>query len=80
MTTQSLEAEAKALNDKIEAARAKPEIFAEFRKANARKFRGFEAPEGCIKAIEAAVALPFEEVGRFMQGGNSAGDPLGLGG
>ena len=33
------------LNDKIEAARGKPEIFAEFRKANASKFRGFEAPE-----------------------------------
>ena len=33
------------LNDKIEAARGKPEIFDEFRKANARKFRGFEAPE-----------------------------------
>jgi 3-hydroxyacyl-CoA dehydrogenase len=49
------------MNDKIEAARGKPEIFAEFRKANARRFRGFEAPEACIKAIEAAVALTFEE-------------------
>ena len=33
------------LNDKVEAARGKPEIFADFRKANARKFRGFLAPE-----------------------------------
>jgi 3-hydroxyacyl-CoA dehydrogenase len=49
------------MNDKIEAARGKPEIFAEFRKANARRFRGFEAPEACIKAIEAAVTLTFEE-------------------
>jgi 3-hydroxyacyl-CoA dehydrogenase len=49
------------MNDKIEAARGKPEIFAEFRKANGRKFRGFEAPEACIAAIEAAVTLPFED-------------------
>src|SRR4029079_3250058 len=28
-------------NEKLEAARGKPEIFAEFRKANAKKFRGF---------------------------------------
>ena len=50
-----------AMDDKIAAARGKPEIFADFRKANARKFRGFEAPEACIKAIEAAVNLPFAQ-------------------
>jgi 3-hydroxyacyl-CoA dehydrogenase len=49
------------LNDKVEAARGKPEIFADFRKANAKKFRGFMAPENNIKCIEAAVNLPFEE-------------------
>ena len=49
------------LSDKMEAARAAPEVFAEFRKANSRKFRGFEAPEGCIRAIEAAVTLPFDQ-------------------
>src|SRR5262245_3892990 len=49
------------LNDKVVAARGKPEIFAEFRKANARKFRGFLAPEYNIRCIEAAVNLPFEE-------------------
>jgi 3-hydroxyacyl-CoA dehydrogenase len=38
-----------------------PELFAEFRKANARKFRGFEAPEANIKCIEAAATLPFDE-------------------
>ncbi|MFC3713810.1 3-hydroxyacyl-CoA dehydrogenase NAD-binding domain-containing protein [Sphingoaurantiacus capsulatus] len=38
-----------------------PELFAEFRKANARKFRGFEAPEANIKCIEAASGLPFDE-------------------
>ena len=49
------------LNDKVEAARGKPEIFADFRKANARKFRGFLAPEYNIQCIEAAVNLPFDE-------------------
>lgn len=49
------------MNEKVEAARGKPELFAEFRKANARKFRGFLAPEFNIRCIEAAVNLPFEE-------------------
>ena len=49
------------LDDKIAPARGKPEIFAEFRKSVARQTRGFRAPENCIKAVEAAVNLPFEE-------------------
>ncbi|HEY0940644.1 MAG TPA: 3-hydroxyacyl-CoA dehydrogenase NAD-binding domain-containing protein [Steroidobacter sp.] len=49
------------MNEKVEAARGKPEIFADFRKANARKFRGFLAPEYNIRCIEAAVNQPFEE-------------------
>jgi 3-hydroxyacyl-CoA dehydrogenase len=49
------------LTDKIGAARGKPEIFAEFRKSVARQTRGFRAPESCIKAVEAAVLLPFDE-------------------
>ena len=48
-------------NTKVEAARGKPEIFEAFRKANARKFRGFLAPEYNIRCIEAAVNLPFDE-------------------
>ncbi|MFM8375675.1 MAG: 3-hydroxyacyl-CoA dehydrogenase NAD-binding domain-containing protein [Phenylobacterium sp.] len=48
-------------NSKVEAARGKPEIFEAFRKANARKFRGFLAPEYNIRCIEAAVNLPFDE-------------------
>ncbi len=48
-------------NAKVEAARGKPEIFEAFRKANARKFRGFLAPEFNIRCIEAAVNLPFDE-------------------
>ncbi|WP_324808943.1 3-hydroxyacyl-CoA dehydrogenase NAD-binding domain-containing protein [Sphingomonas sp. LY29] len=38
-----------------------PSVFADFRKVNARKFRGFEAPEANIKAVEAAVAKPYAE-------------------
>ena len=48
-------------DDKLQEARANPAIFDEFRKANARKFRGFEAPEANIKAVEAAVAKPYAE-------------------
>jgi len=49
------------LNDKVVADRGHPEIFANFRKANARKFRGFLAPEYNIQCIEAAVNLPFDD-------------------
>jgi 3-hydroxyacyl-CoA dehydrogenase len=49
------------LNDKVAAAKGKPEIFANFRKSVARQTRGFRAPENCIKAVEAAVNLPFDE-------------------
>ena len=48
-------------DDKLVADRARPELFAEFRHANARKFRGFLAPEFNIRCIEAAVNLPFDE-------------------
>src|SRR2546427_2806980 len=49
------------LTDKIDAARGKPEIFAEFRKSVARQTRGFRAPENIVKAVEAAVSLPFDQ-------------------
>lgn len=45
--------------DKIDGTDAS--VFADFRKANARKFRGFDAPEANIKAVEAAVAKPYAE-------------------
>ncbi len=35
--------------------------FAAFRASNARKFRGFKAPEAIIQTVEAAVALPFAD-------------------
>jgi 3-hydroxyacyl-CoA dehydrogenase len=48
-----------ARQDKVEG--ADPSAFDSFRKANARKFRGFDAPEYNIRAIEAAVAKPYAE-------------------
>lgn len=49
-------------NAKLEAAKGHPEIFDNFRKANARKFRGFLAPEYNIRCVEAAVNAPsFDE-------------------
>src|SRR4051812_32300630 len=48
-------------DDKLAEARANPGIFDDFRKANGRKFRGFDAPESNIRAIEAAVAKPYAE-------------------
>ena len=49
------------IDDKVVAARGKPELFAAFRKSVARQTRGFRAPEHCIRAVEAAVALPFTQ-------------------
>jgi 3-hydroxyacyl-CoA dehydrogenase len=46
---------------KLAAAKGHPEIFAAYRHAHARKFRGFKAPEYNIRCIEAAVNMPFEE-------------------
>jgi 3-hydroxyacyl-CoA dehydrogenase len=49
------------LTEAVEAARSRPEVFAGFRQANARRLRGLAAAEACIQAIEAAVDLPFDE-------------------
>src|ERR1700722_15297704 len=48
-------------SDKLELARGHPEIFEASRKANARKFRGFEAWEKAIESVKNAVDLPFDE-------------------
>lgn len=48
-------------NEKVEAARGKPEIFEKFRAGIARKTRGFLAPEYNVRCIEAAVNEPFAE-------------------
>ena len=48
-------------DDKLADARARPEIFENFRQSIARKARGFLAPEYNIRCIEAAVNQPFDE-------------------
>ena len=48
-------------SDKLEPARGHPDIFEAIRKANARKFRGFEAWEKAIESVKNAVDLPFDE-------------------
>ena len=42
-------------------AKAEPGVFDAFRKANARKFRGFEAPEAIIDLIETTHDKPFQQ-------------------
>lgn len=49
------------MTEKIDEARSKPEIFADYRKQLAKRARGFEAPEACVKAVEAAVNRPFAQ-------------------
>jgi 3-hydroxyacyl-CoA dehydrogenase len=49
------------LTDKVQAARGHPEIFEKVRRENARKYRGFEAWHGAMRAVQAAVDLPFPE-------------------
>ena len=49
------------LDEKLQVARDNPELFSQFRKAIARKTRGFLAPEYNIRCIEAAVNQPFDE-------------------
>ena len=48
-------------SDKLEPARGRPEIFEAIRRANARKFRGFEAWGKAIESVRNAVDLPFDE-------------------
>jgi len=48
-----------ARTDKI--AGTDPGVFDAFRKANARKLKGFDAPEAAIKAVEIATKHPFAE-------------------
>ncbi|HEU5286376.1 MAG TPA: 3-hydroxyacyl-CoA dehydrogenase NAD-binding domain-containing protein [Sphingomicrobium sp.] len=47
--------------DRLAEARDHPEIFDEFRQANAKKFRGFDAPEANIRAVQAALDKPYSE-------------------
>jgi 3-hydroxyacyl-CoA dehydrogenase len=49
------------LDERLVEARNHPSLFDEFRRRNARALRGFKAPENIVKAVEAAVSLPFAE-------------------
>ncbi|UZK69914.1 3-hydroxyacyl-CoA dehydrogenase NAD-binding domain-containing protein [Sphingomonas sp. S1-29] len=42
-------------------ATADAQVFADFRKTNARRFRGFDAPEANIACVEKATQVPFAE-------------------
>jgi len=48
-------------DDKLLPARGKPEIYETYLDTHAQAFRGFKAPYNIVKAIEAAVELPFDE-------------------
>jgi 3-hydroxyacyl-CoA dehydrogenase len=45
----------------IDASSAPAELFAQYRQGLTQKARGFFAPERCIQAVEASVALPFSQ-------------------
>ncbi|MGF1454989.1 MAG: 3-hydroxyacyl-CoA dehydrogenase NAD-binding domain-containing protein [Alphaproteobacteria bacterium] len=47
--------------DKLMDAAKDPELFDRFRREQARRLRGFEAPEACIQAVKAALEKPFDE-------------------
>ncbi len=49
------------LNDKIDAARGHPEIFDKVRREYGRRYRGFEAWQAALRAVQAAIDLPFDE-------------------
>jgi len=46
--------------DMVDPYKGDAEVFDKFREKNARKFRGFPAPENIIKAVQAAVELPYD--------------------
>lgn len=49
------------MTKKIEPFRDDSRIFDDYRKKSAKRNRGFEAPEACIQAVEAAVNQPLKE-------------------
>ena len=52
---------ASRLEEHLEAARGRPEIFENFRRKMARRARGFDAPYACVDCVEAALAMPYAE-------------------
>ena len=52
---------ASRLEEHLEAARGRPEIFDEFRTRMAKRARGFDAPYACVECVEKALTLPYAE-------------------
>ena len=52
---------ASQLEEHLEAARGRPEIFDAFRKKMAKRARGFDAPYACVDCVETALTLPYPE-------------------
>ncbi|MGC1301292.1 MAG: 3-hydroxyacyl-CoA dehydrogenase NAD-binding domain-containing protein [Caulobacteraceae bacterium] len=59
MAGQSQHPVASKRTDKI--AGVDKDVFDRFREEHKRRLRGFEAPEACIQAVEAAAELPFDQ-------------------
>jgi 3-hydroxyacyl-CoA dehydrogenase len=59
--THMLPRKIRDLTEKIEAARGHPEIFEKVRRDYTKKFRGFEAWQSALRAVQVAVDLPFDE-------------------
>ena len=52
---------ASRLEEHLEAARGRPEIFETFRKKMAKRARGFDAPWACVDCVETALTMPYAE-------------------
>ena len=52
---------ASQLEEHVDAARGRPEIFERFRKGMAKRARGFDAPYACVECVEKALTLPYPE-------------------
>ena len=52
---------ASRLEEHLEAARARPEIFDDFRRKMAKRARGFDAPYACVDCVEKALTMPYAE-------------------
>jgi 3-hydroxyacyl-CoA dehydrogenase len=48
-------------DDRLAEGRDEPGLFDAFRAENAKRFRGFEAPEACIGCVRAACTMPFDQ-------------------
>ena len=52
---------ASRLEEHLEAARGRPEIFEAFREKMAKRARGFDAPWACVDCVETALTMPYAE-------------------